>query len=444
MLGADSSWTGDAQLEPLLKSLHTTFRGQLTERECIAHLQKAAWRLDVATLHAKLDLRDRDIKAKQQHIDELSKEVLSYTQGRSKHDDLVKANSMDIMADYVETIERQLMDSSDARAQDLMGQLGDMEAAKIARENKIEELREELSGADDRQAAACAGLEAEVAALTREVASLETLRDTNRHLQANLTELMPGGRACKMLIADANERPLAMLRSMWVFIGTDVWEERDTMLQARVADVVSAELAESQDAHVHHTRQLFQSLSRSQSLAAALAISSEVKLLEEVAADESTGPGDVQRIAHDIEALRHADEDCEDWCIKASRRLRYAEAAEAAIQKKISDMEEEMHNMEEENPGLFEQKEDDELLDDGGDGAVVGMSEEEVRGAELLRLLGTERKAHMDAVEELVAARDEVKQAQHEMARIQEALTGVSADGIARGSALASIWPRVC
>ena len=181
--GADSNWTGDAQLEPLLNSLHTTFRGQLTERECIVHLQKAAWRLDVATLHAKIDIRDRDIKQKQEHIDELSLQVLSFTEGRSQHDDVVKANSVDIMDDYVQSIERQLRDASDARAQELMAQLAEMEAAKMRCELTIEELREELSGADDRQAAACAGLQAEVAALKREVFDLEALRDTNRHLQ---------------------------------------------------------------------------------------------------------------------------------------------------------------------------------------------------------------------------------------------------------------------
>eukprot|EP01051_Picozoa_sp_SAG22_P028599 SAG22_NODE_10172_length_549_cov_1.084444_1_plen_42_part_10 len=42
MLSAQSNHTGDPQLEPLLNSLHTTFRGQLTHRECIAHLQTAA------------------------------------------------------------------------------------------------------------------------------------------------------------------------------------------------------------------------------------------------------------------------------------------------------------------------------------------------------------------------------------------------------------------
>jgi hypothetical protein len=71
------NWTGDAQLEPLLNSLYMTFRGQLTQKECIAHMQKAAWKLDVGTLHAKLDLRDRDIKKLRAHAEEMTDELRS-------------------------------------------------------------------------------------------------------------------------------------------------------------------------------------------------------------------------------------------------------------------------------------------------------------------------------------------------------------------------------
>eukprot|EP01052_Picozoa_sp_SAG31_P006831 SAG31_NODE_319_length_17776_cov_4.703570_3_plen_450_part_00 len=434
-----SNWTGDEQLEPLLNSLHTTFRGQLTERECVQHLQKAAWRLDVANLHAKLDIRDRDIKAKREHIDELNKQVVSFAQGRSAHDDVMRANSMDIMDDYVQKLERQLRDASDTRTQELMGQLAEMEASKIASDNKIDELRQELSMADDRQTAACATLEAQVKELKREIMDLEALRDTNRHLDSKLTELSPGGRACKMLVADANECPLAMIRAMWMLIGTDVWEDRNEELQSRIAAVVQQELEAARTAHAKHTRQLFQSTARSQSLAASLNIPAEVKHLEEEAVEHATGPADVFRIANDIEALRHAEEDCEDWSIKASRRLKSAESGAAGLKRKLTDMEHEMQQMEEEHPGIFEQKEDDELLEEPDKGGeCVGMSEEERRGAELLRLVVVTRKDYIAAEEELEAAQDEVAQAQLEASRITAALTG-ACKGPRGSKALASL-----
>ena len=84
--------------------------------------------------------------------------------------------------------------------------------------------------------------------------------------------------------------------------------------------------------------------------------------------------------------------------------------------------------MEEETPGLFEQKDDDELLDaDVGDefaeaGVTGGMSQSEDRAAELLGRLNTERTVLLAAVAEHEAATDEVGQAQHEMQRIQAAL----------------------
>ena len=80
----------------------------------------------------------------------------------------------------------------------------------------------------------------------------------------------------------------------------------------------------------------------SQALAAALGIESGLQLIEEEAVDHSVGPADVGRIAAEIEKMRHADEDCENWCIRASRRLEKAEASEVELRQVITTMEQEM------------------------------------------------------------------------------------------------------
>jgi hypothetical protein len=81
-----------------------------------------------------------------------------------------------------------------------------------------------------------------VAFWKKEATDLDYLNDANRLLDRSLQELLPGGRASKMVLADANESALAETRILWEFVGVDVWEEQDVQLQARVKAAIDAEL----------------------------------------------------------------------------------------------------------------------------------------------------------------------------------------------------------
>ena len=388
---ASSLWTGDPSLEPLLEQLHKAHEGKLAPKECVGLLRQAEWRLGTAVALGSAELQRREIEALEKRLADANGELAEYEENRAEHDAAVHAQAMEDAHEYSNKQEAIRMEVNDRKVAEYVARIGEAEAAQIAAEARAERAEATVVDAEERQAAAVAGYKAEVERLEAALEAREALRDENVKLELELAALRLGGRAEKMAIADAYEEELAMSRILWEMCGPsdgrEVWAEADKRQLDAVGETLREQLDHARGAYGALVAQLWEYNARAQALSRALGVpDSGVEQLAEEARRVRVGPADVDRIARELVRMDHAEQRCADAVVVSTKALAAATEAKDEVDARVTALEAQAAELEEEHPGIFEPKSEAEAAESGGK-----LTKEEIGAADLIRRLTSTR-----------------------------------------------------
>lgn len=388
-LAAPSSvelWSGDADLEPLVLTMYRTYEKQLNHKECVAHLRKAEWRIDVALGLGKIDLQQRKVRSMEAEVQAAQAQLQAYEDERAERELAIHREAMENAEAYAGGQEALVMAANDAKAREMVVQLGTMEAAVRASEARAVRAEQAVADADERQAAATRGLRAEVSRLEAEVAAREALRDENVRLRQQIAELRLGGRATKMAIADEYEAEISMSRLLWEVCSPthrrELYATQDVVQRDAVGRALTRQLEAARQACGALLPMLWEHVARTQALAKALDVEPELEQLAEEARRSGVGPADVDRIARELTRMERAEQSADLAQAAAAKSLAAAEEVAAKAKEHLEGLEAAVSQLEEEHPGIFEPKTAAEASENDGK-----LTPEEIEAASLMERL---------------------------------------------------------